>query len=167
MSTRSLLGIVIVLFGLFLFSTQRNMMDPGHIIGIFWPSMFVLPLGLLFHWMYFYALERKGSGLLIPGGILVVTALVCQISMLFDVWQYMWPGFPLAVAFGLFEFYWFSGRNKWLLVPVFINASVSIIFFTVFTLGSLLSFSFMGQSTAAIVLIVIGLLVVFRGKRQV
>jgi hypothetical protein len=166
MNKRSLLGIVLVLLGIFLFSSRNGIMEPGNVFATFWPSLFVIPVGIFFHWMYFYALERRGSGLLIPGGILLVAGVIFQISVLFDIWAYTWPGFPLAVAFGLFEFYWFGGRNKWLLVPIFVNASVSIVFFTLFTIGSILSFSFMGQSSAAIALVVVGLLVLLAGKKQ-
>jgi hypothetical protein len=166
MSKRAPLGVLLVLAGLFLFTSRANVIEPGKLIGFFWPSMFVIPLGLLFHWMYFYATERRGVGLLIPGGILLLGGVVCQISMLFDMWSHLWPGFLLAVAFGLFEFYWFGRRNRWLLVPIFILGTISLAFFTIFTLSTIFSFHFMGQTTVAIALVVLGLIVIFRGKKQ-
>ncbi|MNC42577.1 hypothetical protein D3C75_913950 [compost metagenome] len=86
--------------------------------------------------------------------------------MLFDVWEYTWPGFPFAVAFGLLEFYWFGGRNRWLLIPIFILTSVSVLFFAIFALGGLFSFQIMGQSAAAIVLIAAGLFLMLGKKRE-
>lgn len=166
MDKKTLLGALLVLAGIFFFFTsQGNAMDPGMVFAYFWPSLFVIPLGLLFHWMYFYATRRRGAGLLIPGGILLVAGGVCQISMLFDIWEYTWPGFPLAVAFGLLEFYWFGGKNRWILLPVFILGSVSVIFFAIFTLGSIISLNIMGQSSLAIGLIVVGLIVMLTKKQ--
>ncbi|MBW7454779.1 hypothetical protein ACFOLF_15040 [Paenibacillus sepulcri] len=164
MSKKAPLGALLVLVGIFLFTSRDNVMGPGKVMAYFWPSLFVIPLGLLFHWMYFYATERRGIGLLIPGGILFGAGIVCQISMLFDGWAYMWPGFPLAVAFGLFEFYWFGKRNRWMLVPVFILGSASIIFFVAFTLGTIFSFHFIGQTTAAVALVVAGVLLMLKKK---
>lgn len=166
MDRRALGGILLILAGAFLFIGRGNPMNPGHVFGYFWPSLFVIPMGLFFHWLYFFVSRRRGPGLLIPGGILLVVGFICQISMLYNIWVYTWPGFPLAVAFGLLEFYWFAGRNRWLLIPIFILSSVSILFFAIFTLGSLFSFHIMGQSTAAIVLIAIGLFLMLGKKRE-
>jgi hypothetical protein len=163
---RAFLGVILVIVGIFLITNRGSVMDPGTIFGVFWPSLFVFPLGILLHWMYFFATNRRGSGLLIPGGILLLGGVICQISMLFDIWSYMWPGFPLAVAFGLLEFYWFGGRNKWILVPVFILGSVSLIFFTIFTLGSIINFNFVGQTSVAIALIAVGLAIMFSKKQK-
>jgi hypothetical protein len=163
---RALLGILLVLLGVILFGSKGDLMDSGSVFGYFWPSLFVIPLGILFHWMYFYATQRRGIGLLIPGGILLLGGAICQVSMLFDIWSYMWPGFPLAVAFGLLEFYWFGGRNRWILVPVFILSSSSLIFFTIFTLGTIINFNFFGQTSVAIALIVIGLVTMLSKKQK-
>ncbi|MEW9698357.1 hypothetical protein [Paenibacillus sp. SI8] len=165
MDKRTFFGVFLILLGVFFFSSRGSVMSPGNVFGYFWPSLFMIPLGILLHWMYFYATQRRGIGLLIPGGILLIGGGICQVSMLFGIWEYMWPGFPLAVAFGLFEFYWFGGRNRWILIPVFILGSVSLIFFTIFTLGTIISFNFLGQTTVAIVLIVLGLVFMF-GKKQ-
>lgn len=161
MEKKAFLGIIFILLGVFLFSSRGTTMEPGSVFGYFWPSLFVIPLGILFHWMYFYATRRRGSGLLIPGGILLLGGVICQISMLFDIWSSMWPGFLLAVALGLLEFYWFGGRNRWILVPVFILGSASLIFFTIFTLATIINFHFLGQTSVAFILIVAGLVIMF------
>ncbi|TBL76147.1 hypothetical protein EYB31_20935 [Paenibacillus thalictri] len=159
------MGVLLIIAGIFLYATRGNAMDPGNVFVYFWPSIFVIPMGILLHWMYFYMTGRRGSGMLIPGGILIVSGIVCQISMLFDVWEYTWPGFPLAVAFGLLEFYWFGGRNRWILIPVFILGSMAIIFFAIFTLGAIFSFGFVGQTTVAITLVAAGIAFLF-SKRE-
>ncbi|BFH67580.1 MAG: hypothetical protein E6230_04075 [Paenibacillus dendritiformis] len=145
---------------------EMRLSDPGYVFGYFWPAIFVIPLGILFHVMYFGMTRGRAPGLLIPGGILCMAGVVCQISMLFDAWSWMWPGFPLAVAFGLFEFYLFSGRNKWLLIPIYILGSMSVIFFLLFGIGTVIGAAG-GSSLAAMLLIVAGLYVILRRKHGV
>lgn len=165
-SSRAILGIILILAGGYLFINKGVSMDTGDIFAYFWASMFVIPLGVFFHWMYFSMTARRATGLLIPGGILLVAGIVCQISMLFDLWHVMWPGFPLAVAFGLAEFYWFGSRNKWLLIPIYFLGIMSFIFFVVFSAGTLLGDPMMSP-ILAVVLIAIGLLLVVGKKRDV
>lgn len=165
MNSRIVIGIVLLLSGGLLFASRGQTFDPGTLIGYFWPSLFVIPLGLMFHWMYFSLLGRRGSGVLIPGGILLTVGLVCQISMLFDIWHYMWPGFILAVAVGLFEFYWFGYRNKWLLLPINILAGLSLMFFALFSVGSIFN-QFSGQPIVAILFILAGGFLLIRWKKK-
>jgi hypothetical protein len=165
LNSRAFMGILLVMFGAFLFFNRGFDFGTGHIIGLLWPSMFVIPLGLFFHWMYFSMTGRKGTGLLIPGGILVTAGVVCQISMLFDTWGYMWPGFIFAVAVGLFEFYFFGSQNKYLLIPISILTVLSLIFFTVFSIGALLS-SFSDQPILAVVLILCGAVLLVGWKKR-
>ncbi|MCY9516854.1 hypothetical protein [Paenibacillus apiarius] len=156
------LGLLLVLFSWSGWGNLR-LSDPGFIFGYFWPILFVIPLGILFHVMHFIFLHRRAPGLLIPGGILLVSGVVCQISMLFDAWEYMWPGFPLAVAFGLFEFYLLGIRNKWLLIPVYILGSMSLLFFAIFSFGVFTSAG-AGSGTLALLLIVAGIALLYRRK---
>jgi len=156
MNSRTLTGVALLVLGaLVLWFGQRGSFGVGTIIGYLWPSLFVIPLGLLFHWMYFSVTEKRGTGLLIPGGILVMAGTVCQIAMLFDGWSFMWPGFIFAVAVGLFEFYFFGKQNKWLLIPIMILTGLSVLFFTVFSIGSLFT-QFAEQPLIAGLLIIIG-----------
>src|SRR5690606_4996078 len=108
------------------FFVKGHTFHPGLIFTYLWPSIFVIPVGLFFHWLYFYFLKRKAAGVLIPGGILIFAGIVCQFSMLFDAWELLWPGFIMAPAVGLFEFYWFGGRNKWLLIPIVTLTTLSL-----------------------------------------
>lgn len=130
-----------------------------------WPTMFVIPVGVFFHWLYFSITERKGAGLLIPGGAILTAGIVCQIAMWFDNWDYMWPGFIMAVAVGLFEFYWFGGRNKWLLVPINVLAVLSAIFFAVFSFGSLFG-NLLSSPVIAVILVLAGVFMLLFGKQS-
>nr|WP_183600829.1 hypothetical protein [Paenibacillus phyllosphaerae] len=139
----------------------------GTIFTYFWPTLFVLPLSVFFHWMYFSVMQRRGIGLLVPGGVLFTVAIVCQVSMLFDAWHYMWPGFILAPAVGLFELYWFGGRNKYLLIPINILTILSVLFFAIFSIGTLFSnLSGLQPFIAAALIAGGGLLILMRKQRQ-
>jgi hypothetical protein len=161
----TVVGALLILTGVFLFLNRGEAFLPGSLIGYVWPSMFLIPLGLLFHWMYFSVTGRKGVGLLIPGGIILTTGIVCQIATLFDSWGTLWPGFIMAVAVGLFEFYWFGSRNKYLLIPIYILSGLSAIFFTVFSVGTIFS-HMLGSPFIAIVLVLAGLILLFTGKKK-
>lgn len=150
------IGPALILLGLYLFFFRREAIDAGTIFGQFWPTIFIIPVGLFFHWMYFSMTNQRGVGLLVPGGVIFTVGLVCQMSIIFDSWQYLWPGFILAPAVGLFELYWFGGRNKWLLIPINILTVLSLLFFAVFSIGSLYNRTILGQPLLAIALVVIG-----------
>src|SRR5690348_6057742 len=105
MNRSVILGPILIVLGIFLYLKGESSFDTGSIFAYFWPTFFVIPVGLFFHWLYFMPLQRRGVGVLVPGGILLTAGVVCQISMLFDLWDVMWPGFMFAVAVGLLELY--------------------------------------------------------------
>lgn len=156
MHRKNWLGPVLILLGIYLFFFRKEAVDAGTLFSTFWATIFIIPLGLFFHWLHFSLSNHRTTGLLIPGGILFTVGVVCQIATLFDSWQYLWPGFLLAPAVGLFEFYWFGNRNKWLLIPINILGGLSVLFFAVFSLGSLYNRTILGQPLLAIALIAIG-----------
>lgn len=156
MKIKTIGGVLLLLLGIILLLNQGETFGPGKIFTYFWPSLFVIPLGLFFHWLYFSVTDRRASGLLIPGGVLLTAGFVCQVAMLFGNWEYMWPGFILAPAVGLFEFYWFGNRNKWLLIPINILTVLSLLFFIVFSFGSLFDVLLTKQPYFAILLIIGG-----------
>lgn len=166
MSRMSWLGPLMILAGIYMFFFHREAVSMGSLFGNFWPTLFIIPLGLFFHWMYFSLTARRGIGLLIPGGILFTVGIVCQLSTLFDSWQYLWPGFILAPAVGLFEFYWFGNRNKWLLIPINILGVLSLLFFAVISFGALYNRVVFGQPVLAIALIAIGAGIMFAPKKN-
>lgn len=163
---RTVIGAVLILLGAAIYLNQGHPVDAGTIFGYYWPSMFVIPLGLFFHWLFFSITGPRAAGLLIPGGILFTAGIVCQIAMLFGSWGVMWPGFILAVAVGLFEFYWFGGRNRYLLIPINILTVLSLLFFSVFTLGTLFNYLVVSGPILAIALIAIGALMLIGGKSK-
>nr|WP_261303305.1 hypothetical protein [Paenibacillus andongensis] len=161
------LGPILIILGIFMFLKGDSSFNAGTIFEYFWPTLFVIPVGVFFHWLYFFILQRRGVGVLVPGGILLTTGIICQISMLFDIWHLMWPGFMLAVAVGLFELYWFGGRNKWLLIPINILTVMSLLFFAIFSIGSIFSMVFHNQPIIAIVLIIAGgLMMIMRNRKS-
>lgn len=166
MNKRTILGPVLILFGAYLFLNQGTTFGPGKIFGYFWPSLFIIPLGLFFHWMYFSMTGRKGVGLLVPGGILFTVGVVSQIAMLFDSWVYMWPGFILAPAVGLMELYWFGNRNKWLLIPINILTVLSLLFFAVFSIGTFFNQMTVMRPIIAILLIVAGCFALMMRRKE-
>ncbi|MGG1551063.1 MULTISPECIES: hypothetical protein [Paenibacillus] len=156
MNRSAFIGPILILLGVFLFLKGEVTFSTGSIFANFWPTLFVIPVGVFFHWLYFFILQRRGVGVLVPGGILLTAGIVCQLSTLFNIWGLMWPGFMMAVAVGLFELYWFGGRNRYLLIPINILAVMSLLFFAIFSIGSLISSVFHNQSIIAIALIVVG-----------
>lgn len=165
MNIRMLTGAALIVLGGFLFMNRGQQFDIGMIFAYWWPSIFIVPVGLFFHWLYFSMLHRKWSGLLIPGGIIFTVGVVCQISVITDGWAYMWPGFILAVAIGLFEFYWFGPRNKYLLIPICIIGGISLLFMAIFMLGKLVN-EVANQPWLAIVMIFIGIVVLLSSRES-
>ncbi|WP_046226044.1 hypothetical protein [Paenibacillus dauci] len=166
MIKRAILAPVLLLLGVYLFLNPGGSGGAGEIFATFWPTLFVIPLGLLFQWMYFSLVGPKGVGLLVPGGILLTAGAVSQLAQMFGIWSYMWPGFILAVAIGLFQLYWFGSRNKWLLIPINILTVLSLLFFAVFSIDSLLSRLIFVQPLVAIALVLGGAWMLLERKKE-
>ncbi|GMK40480.1 hypothetical protein PCCS19_35360 [Paenibacillus sp. CCS19] len=168
MTMRRNYGVIAVAAGIIWLLIQaqstdgRSYANGGSIITYFWPTLFILPLGIFFHVAYLYKRSKPAAGLLIPGGVLLVTGLTCQAGMLFDAWATVWPGFLLAVAFGLFEFYLFGYRGFWLLLPVFVLGGAAVIFFALLSITAIAPFNGLQGLTAS--LIVLGGLMVLLQK---
>ena len=169
--TNRIIGIVFVIVGALFLLKNLDIMKPffdifdlGYIISRFWPSLFLLFPSFLFHYGFFNG-RRKDPGLLVPGGILLVLGVTFQINMLFGMWDVTWPLNIFAVAFGLFELYYFGNREKGLLIPIFILGGLSFIVFSSFCQRVLLGYS-ASKVAIPLLLIAIGLYVVFSGKRN-
>ncbi len=155
-----LVGVLAVLDNFGIFEIYFNIFDIGFLFAHFWP-MIIIVVGLVFHYTFFTG-KTSDAGLLVPGGILLTIGITCQISMLFDLWGFMWPGFILAVAVGLFELYLFGTREKGLLIPVFILGGLSLIFFTM-SLGRIWV---LRTYLIPAILIVGGIMIVTKNKRN-
>jgi len=157
-----ILGVLFLLKNLDIIEPFWSYFDIGTLVARFWPSLFLLLPGLLFH-INFFSGKRRDPGVLVPGGILLVLGIAFQINMLFGGWDIMWPLYIFSVAFGLFELYTFGTRDKGLLIPIGILGGLSVIFFISFSASKFLSFNTKPFIVPA-ALIGIGLLVLFGGK---
>lgn len=79
--------------------------------SMIWP-LFILVPGLGFEYAYFTS--RKNPGLLVPGGILTTIGLLFFFETVTNWYfsAYTWPIYIFAVAVGLFQLYYFGGRQK-------------------------------------------------------
>ncbi len=162
-----IIGIVLILLGVLyfldntgIFEIYFDIFDIGFIISHFWPMVLII-IGLTFQYSFFSA-KTSDAGILVPGGILLVSGLTCQLSTLFHLWGYLWPGFMFAVAVGLFELYVFGTKEKGLLVPVFILGGLSLIFFMI-QLGRI---SFLQTYLIPLILILGGVMIVVKNRRN-
>lgn len=118
-----------------------------------WP-LFVLVPGLTFEFVYFST--KKNPGILVPGGILTTIGSLFLFETMTG-WafsRYTWPVYILAVAIGLLQLYLFGGREKGILVPVFILGGIAIISFCKMVFGGI--FWWLGNS----IIIPIGILII-------
>lgn len=152
-------GILLIFFGALL--AVNNLFGlRWFTIANFWPFI-VLLLGFVFEWGYFAT--KRTPGLLVPGGILITLGFLFIFETMTN-WQfttYTWPIYPLSVALGLFQLYLYSGRNRGLLIPVFILCGISCIAFATMLFSSLLTwvnFSLI----FSLLLILLGLIILFK-----
>ncbi|MCX7709773.1 MAG: hypothetical protein N2484_07965 [Clostridia bacterium] len=164
------IGIVFVLLGVLFLLRNLNifnvfdMFDFGNIIANMWPTLFLLIPSFIMHLSYFSGRNRD-AGILVPGGILLGVGVTCQLSMFFDIWGVMWPGFIMAVAIGLFELYLFGTRDRGLLIPVTILGGLSIIFFTTISFRELFGFG-INKLILPLVLILLGVAIMIKNDRK-
>jgi hypothetical protein len=153
-------GIILIIIGAMLMLGNLGIVPTfGQLMKVFWP-MIIIFAALMFH-VGFYS-NKKNYGLLMPGGLLLTVGIVCQTSEIFNLWNFMWPGFILAPAVGLFEMYIFGKRSKGLLIPVGILTGLSLIFFAsnFNNLGTLPRYIF------PCILIFIGAVILAKDKKQ-
>jgi len=153
-------GIILIVIGMLLILGNLGIVPTfWQLMDVFWP-MIIIFAALMFH-VGFYS-NKKLYGLLMPGGLLLTVGIVCQTSEIFDLWDFMWPGFILAPAVGLFEMYIFGKRSKGLLIPVGILTGLSLICFasSFRSLGTLPRYIFPG------ILIFIGAVILTKDKKR-
>lgn len=152
-------GIVLVALGVFFLSYN---LFGFHLRSIpkLWPLLIIL-MGAFCEWSYFC--QKKNPGLLVPGGIFLVTGLVFEFETLTQ-WRYAaytWPIYPLAVAIGLFQLYLFSNRPRPLLIPVLLLSGVTLLAYLTIIFGALSSIVNFGL-IIPLLLIFIGLVIMLR-----
>lgn len=163
-----LIGFILIIFGILFLLSNLNLFDfsfsIGKLIGYFWSTLFLIIPAIAMHSIFFSG-KSKGPGILVPAGILLIIGIVCQLSMMFNLWNLLWPGYIFSVAFGLFELYIFGGKHRGLLIPITILTGLSLIFFLETSMSSV----FGGQSRhifVPVLIVAIGLAIVFGGKRR-
>ncbi|UJF35107.1 hypothetical protein [Paenibacillus hexagrammi] len=130
------------------------------VFAFLWPVVLLIP-GLLFHVLYFN--RSLPAGVLVPGGILTTYALMFFYCNIFG-WHatsYLWPGFILGVAIGLYEFHLFdrnSDRGVW--IAAMVLGIVATICFAITLLVKL------GIYVIALLLIAAGVLIISRKPRS-
>lgn len=146
-TNRLSIGVIIIILGVVILLGKLGVFT--FVWNIFWP-IFLLAPGLLLHLMYFT--RALPAGVLVPGGILVTYSLMFFYCGIFG-WSsmtYLWPGFLLGVAIGLYEYFLFSDvKPRGALIASLIVGTISIIMFG-FTL----------MSTGAIYVIAIALILI-------
>lgn len=127
--------------------------------AIFWPLLVLIP-GVLLHVLYFGRIVPAVT--LVPGGMLVVYALLFVICNIFG-WEslrYLWPMFIFGVAAGLYEYYMFGSS-----VPrVVFTAAVALAAASVLFLILIMMWSW-GIYLVALLFIAAGAWLMF-GKRK-
>ncbi|MDZ7859256.1 MAG: hypothetical protein U5O15_01080 [Candidatus Krumholzibacteriota bacterium] len=118
-------GLVFITLGiLFLLHNFR-------VIDLNWQSFWaylVTIMGIIF-WIGFIA-DRKKSGFIMPGTILIVIGLIFIYCSRYG-WYAMnnlWPFFILAPAAGLYAMYIFDKHDRGLLVPAGILTAIGLVF---------------------------------------
>lgn len=148
-----ILGIVSRVLHIHIFS-MRNL----------WP-LFVLIPGLCFEFAYFRT--RKNPGILVPGGILTTIGFLFVFEIITN-WRFAgrtWPIYILAVAIGLFQLYWFDGKQKALLIPVGILTFIAVSSLCAISIGDTMRW-FRGSLGFPILLLVIGFVILTSGKKN-
>lgn len=121
-------GIVLVLIGTALILAQQQIITLSW--TVFWPGVLIV-LALMFHFQAFVG-KLQNSGLLVPGGILLVYGglfMYCELAG----WNHMeslWPLFILGPALGLAELRLFSRGKEGSWIPVIILTVVGGFFLT-------------------------------------
>ncbi|GAA3403872.1 hypothetical protein ACFFNY_02915 [Paenibacillus hodogayensis] len=157
-NNRYSVGLIIVAVGVILLLGKLGVI--GFFWHVFWP-LFVLIPGLLLHGLYFSRVLP--SGVLIPGGILVTNSILFFLCTIFS-WKlmaYLWPGFILALAVGLYEYYLFDKQSpRSTLIAAVVLAVISGICFSMTVLFTA------GVYFVALALIVVGAYLIYNKRRR-
>ena len=124
--TKSLIwGIILILIGFLFLGNNLNWFRLEW--SDVWP-LFMIVGGLLF-WLG-WMVNRKETGLLMPGTILLAYGFIFQYCVLYG-WYWMdelWPVFLLGPGLGFFFMYLLGQREKELLIPGSILTGLAILF---------------------------------------
>ena len=130
----SLYGLILIFLGSVLLADQLYGIDFLS-FSYFWP-IFILVPGILLEVSFFTL--KKEPAILVLGGVLTTTGLLFFFETSTN-WQYSaetWPIYTFGLAIGLFQYYWFSKKNKTLLLFVLLLAYISVFSFAINFLGN-------------------------------
>lgn len=130
----------------------------------FWPLIFLL-CGSIFEISYFK--NRNNPGILVPGGILIFLGILFSFEVLtkWNYANYTWPIYLLAVAFGLFQLYWFDRRDPGLLIPIGILSIIAISSYSTLLLGKSIFYILRFRWLFPVALILIGIWILYKNKK--
>ncbi|MFC0216319.1 hypothetical protein ACFFK0_28380 [Paenibacillus chartarius] len=130
----------------------------GFIGGLLWPLL-VIAAGAGLHMLYFN--RTVPAAALIPGGMLVIYGLMFMFCNVFGwgAMSFLWPGFILGIAVGLYEMYFFDRRERTALTVSIVLAVLAGVLFTFTVIAKL------GVYFIAAVLLIAGLLLIWRRPR--
>lgn len=125
---KRLFGLFLIIFGLFYYVKSFRVFSEFEFFA--WPFVLLI-LSAGFHISFFIGDRKKEkAGLLVPGGILFVLGLmfVFETAAGLNYAGSIWPVYFLSAAFGLFELWLFGGRERGLLLPIFVLSAVAVFY---------------------------------------
>ncbi|MEW6228327.1 MAG: hypothetical protein AB1700_09605 [Bacillota bacterium] len=151
------LGVGTMVVGLWLLLYNLGFVSfvPWHL----WP-LIPLGMGILLHGVALSG--RESVAALVPGGLLTVLGILffaCQ-TFGWDILEYLWPVFPLAVGVGFLEAYLFGGRRWEFLIPAVPTLGVGLIGLSSTLAGGI------GKWLLPATLVAIGVLILLGAGRQ-
>ncbi|MGG1514904.1 hypothetical protein ABE504_05795 [Paenibacillus oryzisoli] len=129
------------------------------LFSFFWPLVVLVP-GLLFH--YFYFNRTLPAAVLVPGGILTTYGVMFFYCNIFGwgAMSYLWPGFILGIAIGLYELYLYDrGSDRSIWIAALVLGVLSAVLFAITLLVKL------GIYIIALILVIAGLAMIFRKRK--
>jgi hypothetical protein len=158
-----IIGFIFIFIGIVLILNKILALNFFY-VNAFWPLFILIP-GIILEGSFF--LTKKTPVILLPGAILTLLGLLFSFEN-FTNWsycQYTWPIYPLSLALGLLQLYYFGSKQKILLLPAAILAAISIISFGSMLLNGILSYMDISL-IIPIILILIGAFVLFKGNNN-
>ena len=130
-----LMGLFFIMFGIIFLLNNMGILDIYldmfvivALINNYWPLIFIFSPGVLIH-ILFFRRKRNDKVLLVPAGFLTIFGIILQILVSGKIHGFFWSGFFISLALSLLELYILGDRNKKILIPVYLFAGVSLLFF--------------------------------------
>ncbi len=156
-------GLLLILAGLFFLLVNLACPAPGYGWSRLWPGILGLAaVGFYLPLLVWWEQRRALGGLVVPGTILLVNALLFLYNTLtsdWNAWAYLWTLEPVALALGLLLLWAIGPHHRSLLVAAATIGGIGLFLFAMF---GLLFGSGLARLLAPIVLIALGLVFLIR-----